>query len=163
MDIMDKMKNIFFGDEYEDEYEDEDRYEDEEVDREREGGRGSGNNVTSFDRYSTRRTTSNIVNINTSVQMGVCMFNPETLEDAAEVVSQIKDSNIVVVNLDAVEYEISQRISDFLCGASYALECNIQLISDKIMIIAPINVEMSGELKDKLQASGIKLPNSMWR
>ena len=148
MGIMDKMKNIFFGDEYEDEYEDEDRYEDEEVDREREGGRGSGNNVTSFDRYSTRRTTSNIVNINTSVQMGVCMFNPETLEDAAEVVSQIKDRNIVVVNLEAVEY---------------ALECNIQLISDKIMIIAPINVEMSGELKDKLQASGIKLPNSMWR
>ncbi len=161
MGIMDKMKNIFFGDEYEDDYDDMEEFEEEEL--EREPIRPSNNNVTSFNRYSSRRPSSNIVNINTSVQMGVCMFNPATLEDAAEVVLQIKDRNIVVVNLETVEYEISQRISDFLCGASYALEGNIQLISDKIMIIAPVNVEMSGELKDKLQASGIKIPNSMWR
>lgn len=161
MSIMDKMKNMFFGDEYDDEYDDMEEFEDEEL--EREAIRPSNNNVTSFNRYSSRRPSSNIVNINTSVQMGVCMFNPATLEDAAEVVLQIKDRNIVVVNLETVEYEISQRISDFLCGASYALEGNIQLISDKIMIIAPVNVEMSGELKDKLQASGIKIPNSMWR
>nr|WP_317356869.1 cell division protein SepF [uncultured Tyzzerella sp.] len=160
MGIMDKMKNIFFGDEYEEDYDDIEEYEDEDNDR--EALRPPTSNVTSLNRYSARRP-SNIVNINTSVQMGVCMFNPTNLEDASDVVSQIKDRNIVVVNLESVEYEISQRISDFLCGASYALECNIQLISDKIMIIAPVNVEMSGELKDKLQASGIKLPNSMWR
>ncbi|WP_317368268.1 cell division protein SepF [uncultured Tyzzerella sp.] len=161
MGIMDKMKNIFFGDEYEEDYDDVEEFEDEELDR--DSVRQVNSNVTSINRYSTKRPISNIVNINTSVQMGVCMFNPASLEDAAEVVSQIKDRNIVVVNLETVEYEISQRISDFLCGASYALEGNIQLISDKIMIIAPVNVEMSGELKDKLQASGIKIPNSMWR
>lgn len=159
--LFDKLKNVFLGDEYEDEYDDMEEYEDE---IERETSRSSSNsNVTSFNRYSTKRPSSNIVNINTSVQMGVCMYNPKTLEEAAEVVMQIKDRNIVVVNLESVEYEISQRISDFLCGASYSLEGNIQLISDKIMIIAPVNVEMSGELKDKLQASGIKIPNSMWR
>ena len=161
MGIMDKMKNMFFGDEYEEDYDDVEEFEDEELDR--DSVRQVNSNVTSINRYSTKRPISNIVNINTSVQMGVCMFNPASLEDAAEVVSQIKDRNIVVVNLETVEYEISQRISDFLCGASYALEGNIQLISDKIMIIAPVNVEMSGELKDKLQASGIKIPNSMWR
>ncbi|WP_250278920.1 cell division protein SepF [[Clostridium] colinum] len=161
MSIMDKMKNMFFGDDYDDDYDDMEEFEEEDI--EREQARATNNNVTSFNRYSSRRPSSNIVNINTSVQMGVCMFNPATLEDAAEVVLQIKDRNIVVVNLEMVEYEVSQRISDFLCGASYALEGNIQLISDKIMIIAPVNVEMSGELKDKLQASGIKIPNSMWR
>ena len=161
MSIMDKMKNMFFGDDYDDDYDEMEEFEEEEL--ERDSIRQPSSNVTSFNRYSTKRPGSNIVNINTSVQMGVCMFNPTTLEDAADVVSQIKDRNIVVVNLETVEYEISQRISDFLCGASYALEGNIQLISDKIMIIAPINVEMSGELKDKLQASGIKIHNSMWR
>lgn len=160
MSIIDKMKNMFLGDEYDDEYDDMEEFEDEEI--EREPSRQSSN-LTSFNRYSSKRPSSNIVNINTSVQMGVCMLNPASIEEAAEVVLQIKDRNIVVVNLENVEYEISQRISDFLCGASYALEGNIQLISDKIMIIAPVNVEMSGELKDKLQASGIKIPNSMWR
>ncbi len=161
MSIMDKMKNIFFGDDYDDDYEEE--YEDIEEYDEEPIRPPATSNITSINRYSSRRPSSNIVNINTNVQMGVCMFNPENLEDAADVVLQIKDRNIVVVNLEDVEYEISQRISDFLCGASYALEGNIQLISDKIMIIAPVNVEMSGELKDKLQESGIKIPNSMWR
>lgn len=161
MSIMDKMKNMFFGDEYEEDYEDE--YDDIEEFEEEPIRPPATNNITAINRYSARRPSSNIVNINTNVQMGVCMFNPESLEDAADVVLQIKDRNIVVVNLESVEYEISQRISDFLCGASYALEGNIQLISDKIMIIAPVNVEMSGELKDKLQESGIKIPNSMWR
>ena len=161
MSIMDKMKNLFFGDdEYEEDYDDLEEFEE---DIERDTQRQANSNVAVLNRYSSRKQSSNIVNINTSVQMGVCMFNPATLEDAAEVVLEIKDRNIVVVNLEAVEYEMSQRISDFLCGASYALEGNIQLISDKIMIIAPVNVEMSGELKDKLQASGIKIPNSMWR
>lgn len=160
MGIMDKMKNMFFGDEYEDDYDEMDEYEDD-VDL---SSRQQTNNVASFSRYSnTKRQMTAIENINTSVQMGVCMFTPNSLEDAAEVVLQIKDRNIVVVNLENVEYEVSQRISDFLCGASYALEGNIQLISDKIMIIAPVNVEMTGELRDKLQASGIKIPNSMWR
>lgn len=158
--FMDKIKNIFLGEDYDEDYDDMVEYEDEE---ERSVTRNSDSNVTSFSRYSSRRPTSNIVNINTNVQMGVCMYNPRSLEEAADACMEIKDKNIVVVNLENVEFEISQRISDFLCGASYALEGNIQLISDKIMIIAPVNVEMSGELKDKLQASGIKIPNTIWK
>lgn len=160
MSFIDKMKNMFFGEEYEDDYEDEDDYSEGH----REDIRPSiSSNVTSIDQYSSKRGTSNIVNINTSVQMSVCMFNPKSLEEASEAVLQIQSKNIVVTNLEGLEYQMSQRISDFLCGASYALECNVQLISDEIMIIVPNNVEMSGELKDKLQATGIKIPNSSWR
>lgn len=152
--IFNKIKNMFTGDdEYDDYYEDMEEYE--------ESPEPKQSNVTAFSSYTKRGT--NVMNISTSVQMGVCMFNPTSLEEAAEACAEIKDKNIVVVNLENVDYEISQRISDFLCGASYALEGNIQLISDKIMIIAPINVEMSGELKDKLQQSGIKIPGSIWR
>lgn len=159
--FFEKIKNTFLGEDYDDEdYDDMVDYEEQPEEPSRY------NNVTSFNKYSSsnRRTQNhNIMNISTSVQMGVYMFNPKTLEDASEACIEIKDKNIVVVNLENVEYEISQRISDFLCGAGYALECNIQLISDKIMIITPINVELSGELKNKLQENGIKIPNSIWR
>lgn len=124
------------------------------------------NNVTPFNSYSRsnyQRREPDSINVSASINMEVCMFNPQSLEDAADACSEIKDNKIVLVNLENVEHDTSQRISDFLCGASYALEGNIQLISDKIMIITPINVEMSGELKDKLQQSGIKIPGSIWR
>lgn len=152
--FFDKMKNMIIGDEeeYEDEMED---YEYEE-EREPEVNR---NNITPFNRYSNRKMNPNILNISTNVQIGVCVYNPSTLDEASEVVSKIKDRNIVVINLETVDVDTSQRISDFLCGAAYALEGNIQLISNRIMIITPINVDISGELKDKLQASGIKFSN----
>lgn len=154
MSIFNKIKNMFTGDEDYD-YDDEDMIEYEETEPKQ-------SNVMPFSTY-TSNTYARRANISTSVQMGVYMFNPSSLEDAAEACSEIKDKNIVVINLENVEHDISQRISDFLCGASYSLEANIQLISDKIMIITPVNVEMSGELKDKLQQSGIKIPGTIWR
>ncbi len=166
----DKFKNIFGGegDYDDDDYDDYDDYDDDYDDDYnqppvRRHTRGNIEQINSS-RHIERHPSSaeKIVSINTSVSVGVCMFNPSTLEDAADIVLQIKERNIVVINLEAVDYSTSQRISDFLCGSSYALESNIQLISNKIMIIAPNNVEMSGDLKDKIQASGIQIPKSVW-
>lgn len=157
--IIDKMKTFFTGEDYEDDYDEIDEYEE---DMEREPARKSTSNVTSFNRYSTdRRISSGVVNINT--QMGVCMLNPKTLEEAAEACIELKKRNVVVINLEGIDLGISQKISDFLSGVVYALDGSIQLISGRIIIIAPVNVEMSGELKDQLQASGIKIPNSIWK
>lgn len=158
-DILKKVKSFFTGEEFDEEYDDIDGYED---DIEIESTRQPANNVTSFNRYSSdRRINSGIVNINT--QMGVCMLNPKTLEEAAEACIELKKRNVVVVNLEGIDINISQKISDFLSGVVYALDGSIQLISGRIIIVAPVNVEMSGELKDQLQASGIKIPNSIWR
>ncbi len=157
--IIDKMKTFFTGEDYEEDYDDIEDYDD---DIEREPVRQTANNVTSFNRYSSdRRISSGVVNINT--QMGVCMLNPKTLEEAAEACVELKKRNVVVVNLEGIDLAISQKISDFLSGVVYALDGSIQLISGRIIIVAPVNVEMSGELKDQLQASGIKIPNSIWR
>lgn len=166
MSLIDKMKNLFIGEDEEHEDEEDYYYEDDSEDMQEQdnnysSSRRNSSNVESISKYSTRRQASNnVVNINTNVQMGVCMFTPSNLEDAADVVLQIKERNIVVVNLEALDDDLSQRISDFLCGASYSLDGNIQLISDRIMIIAPMNVEMSGELKDQLKASGIRFSNT---
>ncbi|MDE6182174.1 MAG: cell division protein SepF [Eubacteriales bacterium] len=158
-DIFKKVKTFFTGEDFDDDYDDIDEYED---DIETEHTRQTANNVTSFNRYSSdRRVNSGLVNINT--QMGVCMLNPKTLEEAAEACIELKKRNVVVVNLEGIDLNISQKISDFLSGVVYALDGSIQLISGRIIIVAPVNVEMSGELKDQLQASGIKIPNSIWR
>ncbi|MFI3230234.1 MAG: cell division protein SepF [bacterium] len=182
----DKIKNLFGGEgNYDDDdhnenndnynnnnnnydnYEDDD-YNDQYDDYYREPARPHSRNniehINSKHNIERRVATSadKIVSINTSVSVGVCMYNPSSIEDAAEIVEQIKDKNIVVINLETVDYSTSQRISDFLCGSSYALESTIQLISNKIMIIAPNNVEMTGDLKDKIQASGIQIPTSVW-
>lgn len=154
MSIFKKVKMFFTGEDYDD-YDDD--YVEEYDDKKEESSMGSVTSMYSQDKRNSSAT------VNVSAQMGICMINPKSLEEAAEACAELKRRNVVVINLEEIDLSISQKISDFLSGVVYALDGSIQLISNKIIIIAPVNVEMSGELKDQLKASGIKISSTSWR
>jgi len=161
--ILNKLRGAMLGESYDDEdydydYEDEEESVEEHKIRSIDSARGGG--------YSRRNNgnSSKVVNIHTNVQMEVVVTAPVNLEEAGEVCDYLKAKKTVIVNLENIEHEIAQRISDFLCGACYALDGSIQLISDDIFIIGPVNVDITGQFKEELKANGIKLPyTSMWR
>ena len=159
--ICDKMRNFFGGDDYEDDYED-DAYDYEpsvKAEREQmEYAPSSRPAAVSPSRGASRRNTSQVVSIHTNVQMQVCIIRPECYEDAQEICDQVKERKPVVVNLEKVEYPTAQRIMDFLSGTCYSLEGTIQRVANNIFIIAPENVDVSGDLKEELKTKGIILP-----
>lgn len=163
--IFNKLRDAMLGDTYEDEEDYVDEYDDDEYEEDYNASSNKINQMPiSSNPYSKRSSNSKIVNIHTNVQMEVVITTPESLEEAGEVCDDLKAKKTVVVNLEKVEHETAQRISDFLCGACYALDGSIRLISDEIFIIGPLNVDISGQFKEELKASGIKLPyTSMWK
>lgn len=157
--LLNKLKNTMLG--AYDEEEDYDGYYEEEESVEEEPKVRSTESTKS---YSRRSGSSKVVNMHANVQMEVVVTAPNNLEEAGEVCDYLKEKKTVIINLENIEHEIAQRISDFLCGACYALDGSIQLISDDIFIIGPVNVDITGQFKEELQANGIKLPyTSMWR
>jgi cell division inhibitor SepF len=54
----------------------------------------------------------------------------------------------VILNLEGLEYELAQRIIDFSSGSCYALGGNLQWISKYIIIIAPQNINISGDFQN---------------
>ncbi len=165
--IFDKMKDLMFG-EYED---DDDYYEDDYVAapapvREtssyglRDTSADYAAPVSSVPRKSPVRSNNNpqIYSVNTNVTMQVVIIKPECYEDAQEICDQIKTKRPVVVNLEKVEYPVAQRIMDFLSGTCYALEGAIQRVANNIFIIAPENVDISGDFKEELKTKGVLLP-----
>lgn len=166
--IFDKMKDLMFG-EYED---DEDDYYEEEYSapvREVSASTYATREVPRQNDYVsqvpqkkvTRTTTSsspNVYSINTSVQMQVVIMKPQTYDDAQEICDQIKTKRPVVVNLENVEFPIAQRIMDFLSGVSYSLDGSIQRVAHNIFLIAPENVEISGDFKEELKSKGALMP-----
>ena len=50
---------------------------------------------------------------------------------------------------------MARRIIDFLSGAVYATEGNIQKISAGIFLVAPYNVGIMGDFKDELRNKGV--------
>ena len=82
------------------------------------------------------------------------MFRPTSVEESRLVVDSLKEGKTVVLNLEEVRIAIAQRIVDFICGAAYDMEGNLQSISDSIFIVTPSNISLSGEFVDLLGGSG---------
>lgn len=99
-----------------------------------------------------------VVNIHATTQMKVVVINPEQYDDAQEICDHIKSKKPVVVNLELMDPETAQRIIDFLSGAAYSLDGDIQKVANNIFIIAPQNVDISGNFKEELKTKGIILP-----
>ncbi len=158
--LLNKLRGAMLGEPY-DEEEFEEEYEEDVRDMEESNIR----NIDNARNYSRKNSNSSkIINMHTNIQMEVVVTAPCNLEEAGEVCDYLKSRKTVIVNLENIEHEIAQRISDFLCGACYALDGSIQLVSDDIFIIGPVNVEITGQFKEELKANGIKLPyTSMWR
>ena len=85
-------------------------------------------------------------NMSASFNAGVSMRFPKELNDAAEVVDDLKAMNSVVLNLQGLDSSLAQSIYDFLCGACYALGCRMEKVSDYVYVITPESVTLSGDL-----------------
>lgn len=96
-----------------------------------------------------------VVKIHTTAQLKLVVMQPENFEDARDIANHLKSKKPVVMNLESVDRDVARRIVDFLSGAVFALDGNIQKVSNGIFLIAPYNVGIMGDFKDELRNTGI--------
>jgi len=93
----------------------------------------------------------------------VVISQPNSYDQAQEICEHLKEKKSIILNLEYVNKDLARRIIDFMSGAVYALDGNIQKISNTIFLIAPYNYEITNELvkediskNNKTQVSWIK-------
>lgn len=91
--------------------------------------------------------------------MEVCVIKPLSVEDAREITETLLDNRAVVLNLEGLNVEIAQRIIDFASGSTYAINGNLQMISNYIFIITPASVDISGDFQG-VMSSAFSVPIS---
>jgi len=148
-------------DEYDEEFDDDeyDDEEDDEVEEERERGGLFGRAKKSAPREEPRPS------YNRAKTQEVCIFKPSSIEDSREITETLLQGKAVVINFEGLHVEISQRIIDFISGSCYALDGNLQKISNYIFIATPDSVDISGDFQDLIDGndnsfdiSGFKSP-----
>ena len=85
--------------------------------------------------------------------MEVCVIRPHSMEDSKEITDTLVAGCAVVLNVEALELETAQRIIDFASGSCYALDGNLQKISNSIFIITPNTVGISGDFQELLSGA----------
>lgn len=159
MSVMDKFAKMMLmnEDDAENDYADNDDYLDSQYDEQeiyddvqerrsegqRTSRRSSNNKVTSL---KSKRTSGSSSSLNPNARVRV--IRPSSMEEARTVTEALLDGWGVILNLEGLQDDIAQRITDFSSGSCYAISGNLQRISNYIFIITPPEVELSGDFQD---------------
>lgn len=102
---------------------------------------------------SSSKRNGKVVSIHTAVSAKIKIIKPASYEEAADICDELKNRKIIIVNTSGLETKIAQRLLDFMGGASYALNGNLEEVEKSVYILAPSNVEVTNELKSQLISS----------
>ncbi len=103
---------------------------------------------------------SKIVNIHTTAKLQVVLSKPERFEDASGIADNLNDKRTVVLNLEGTNRDTARRLIDFLSGVAYANGGQIKKVANSTYIITPYNVDISGDLIDELENTGMYFGNN---
>ncbi len=86
-------------------------------------------------------------------KMELRVIRPKTYEDSREICDTLSGAMPVVLNLEGLNADLAQRILDFTSGSVYAMNGNLQKVTNYIFVITPTNVEISGNFDEMLDGS----------
>ena len=127
----DKLKNFIAPVDDEDEEEEEENME-EDVEKTQP--------ISSYEKKKI-----NVSNVPSNAAM--VLFEPRSFEEAEEIARQLKGRKAVVGNLHKLQRDYAQRTIDFLTGVVFALDGTIQKVGHNVILCAPRNVAIDGEIK----------------
>jgi cell division inhibitor SepF len=79
---------------------------------------------------------------------------PTRFGDAKEIADYLKSNRPVIVNLQVADRDLQRRMIDFCSGVTYALSGEMEKVADEVFLLAPTNVKVSEEERQRLQERG---------
>ena len=148
MGVFSKFKDLIGIDE---EYEDDDYetveeeyrpnyYERREAEKAKAAQLYEGGNVVPMKSQSVKAITA---------AFKLVVIEPTGFDECPKLVDSLKSRKPVIVNLEKLDSDTGRKIFDFLGGATYALNGNVQKVANSIFVFAPENVDISAEGENK--------------
>ena len=89
------------------------------------------------------------------------VIEPKSFDECPKLVDSLKGRRPVIINLEKIETETAKKIFDFLRGATYALNGNVQKVANNIFVFTPDSVDIAANQEDRgFEFGGNKNP---WR
>jgi cell division inhibitor SepF len=75
----------------------------------------------------------------------VMVIEPRTFQESLDIVEQLRTRKSILLNLHLLDNDQSQRVVDFLSGATHAIDGHQQRIGDGVFLFAPSSVTINAE------------------
>ena len=136
MGIMNRLGELFKG---EDEYDENEEYGDYEEEEEQQQNAASP--AAPAKPAAVSRPTGGISG--TALEMKV--IKPERFDEVRTIGEHLLARRTVVLNLEETNKETTKRIIDFLCGVVFAIDGQVKKVANATYVVTPKNVDVSGE------------------
>lgn len=94
---------------------------------------------------------SNVVNLHSaSLPMKVVVVEPTSYDEVQDICNNLKSKKPIIINFENIDKDVARRMVDFISGAVFALDGTIQKVSNGIVVVAPSNVDILGNLKNSI-------------
>ncbi|MGC2872215.1 cell division protein SepF [Ihubacter sp. rT4E-8] len=91
------------------------------------------------------------------------LIEPKAFEECPKLVDSLKGRRPIIINLEKLETEVARKIFDFMSGATYALNGNVQKVANNIFIFAPENVDIAASQDERTSFDFGAEEKSPWR
>jgi FtsZ-interacting cell division protein YlmF len=95
-------------------------------------------------------------------EFGIAISEPKVFDECPKLVDSLKSRKPVIINLENIENDTARKIFDFLSGATYALNGNVQKIAQNIFVFLPENVDVQASSESQSYKYG-EDKNDPWR
>jgi FtsZ-interacting cell division protein YlmF len=152
--FMNKLKNWVSGDPFEEEL------YDEQFDTTADGRyytrEAMDTNNVAMEEPKQRKGLKVVDHPNAS-QSQVVVIEPRAFEESLEIIEHLRNKKSVVLNLHMLDTLQSQRVVDFLSGATHAVDGHQQRVGDGVFIFTPNNVVITSDAE-----KGLALSDAFW-
>lgn len=88
----------------------------------------------------------------------VVVIEPQGFEEALDIVEHLRSKKSIILNLHLLDTAQSQRVVDFLAGATHALDGHQHRIGDGVFLFTPNHVMITADAG----AKNLSLADSYW-
>ncbi len=135
MGIMNRLGDIFKG---EDDYEENEEFEEYEEQEEVPATQPAAQAPRAA---APARSTGGI----SSAALEMKVVKPERFDEVRQIGEHLLARRTVVLNLEDTNKETTKRIIDFLCGVVFAIDGQVKKVANATYVVTPKNVDVSGE------------------
>ncbi len=96
-------------------------------------------------------------------QLKLIVIEPREFDESPKLVDSLKAKKPIIINLEKLDTDIARKIFDFLSGATYALDGNVQKVANNIFIFAPENVDIDAYIDQQQNGIFHHDPENPWR
>ena len=132
--------------------------------------------LKSSERYASASSASSQISgkkerrftVTSTSSFKMVLLEPKSFEECPRLVDSLKSKKPVIINLERIDMELARKIFDFLSGATYALNGNVEKVANNIFIFAPESVDIAGKITEDsvgydIVEDPLKKSDSPWR